>query len=131
MRELTRPTRDCKAGCARPDDRSSLPGVSTRVAIPVVAAVAFLASFGVAELTGVRAIGGLVLLAGGAWGARAAFRLGGGAAAAGLVIAAVGLFVVSPLLGPLIGAWPAVVVSAALVAAGAAGSPARAGGGGG
>jgi hypothetical protein len=99
------------------------------VAIPVVAAASFLAGFGVAELTGVRAIGGLVLLAGGAWGARAAFRLAGGVAATALVIAAVALFVVSHLLGHLIGAWPAVVVSAALVAMVAAAILARAQGG--
>jgi uncharacterized membrane protein YjjB (DUF3815 family) len=96
------------------------------VAIPVVAAASFLAGFGVAELTGVRAIGGLVLLAGGAWCARAAFRLAGGAAATALVIAAVALFVVSHLLGHLIGAWPAVIVSAALVAMVAAAILARA-----
>jgi len=85
-----------------------------------VAAATFLAGFGVAELTGVRAIGGLVLLAGGAWCARAAFRLAGGAATAVLVVVALTLFVLSHLLGHLIGAWPAVLVSAALVALAAA-----------
>ena len=90
--------------------------MSTRAAIPVVAAAAFLAGFGVAELTGVRAIGGLVLLAGGAWCAWAALRLAGPAATAALVAIALALFVVSHPLGRLIGAWPAVLVSAALVA---------------
>jgi len=96
------------------------------VAIPVVAAASFLAGFGVAELTGVRTLGGLVLLAGGAWCARAAFRLAGGTAATALVIAAVALFVVSHLLGHLIGAWPGVIVRAALVAMVAAAILARA-----
>ena len=90
------------------------------MATPVVAAATFLAGFGVAELTGVRAIGGLVLLAGGAWCARATLRLAGGPATAVLVVVALALFVLSHALGHLIGAWPAVVVSAALVAVGAA-----------
>lgn len=107
----------------------TVPCVSTRAAIPVVAAVAFLAGFGVAELTGVRAIGGLVLLAGGAWCARAAYRLAGGTATVMLVVVALALFVISHPLGHLIGAWPAVVVSAALVAVVAAAILARAQGG--
>lgn len=103
--------------------------MSTRSAIPVVAAIAFLAGFGVAELTGVRAIGGLVLLAGGAWCARAAYRSAGGPATIVLVVVALALFVLSHPLGRVIGAWPAVVVSAALVAAAAAAILARARGG--
>jgi hypothetical protein len=90
--------------------------MSARAAIPVVAAATFLAGFGVAELTGVRAIGGLVLLVAGAWCARAAYRLAGGPATAGLVAAALALFVLSHPLGHVIGAWPAVTVSAVLVA---------------
>jgi hypothetical protein len=94
-----------------------------------VAAAAFLAGFGVAELTGVRAIGGLVLLAGGAWCAWCAYRLAGGTATVALVVVALALFVISHPLGHLIGAWPAVVVSAALVAVAAAAILARAQGG--
>jgi hypothetical protein len=94
--------------------------VNQRFAIPIVAAATFLAGFGVAELTGVRAVGGLVLLAGGAWCARAAFRLAGGPATVALVVIALALFVVSHLLGHLIGAWPAVLVTAAVVAFAAA-----------
>ncbi len=110
----------------RADDPGSFPWVSTRAAIPVVAAAAFLAGFGIAALTGVRAIGGLVLVAGGAWCARAAFRLAGGPATVALVVIALALFVASHPLGHLIGAWPAVVVSAALVAGVAAAILARA-----
>jgi hypothetical protein len=101
--------------------------VSPRAAVPIVAAATFLAGFGVAELTGVRAIGGLVLLAGGAWCAMATLRLTGPWAAALLVGVALALFVASHPLGNAIGAWPAVAVGAALVAAAAAvtTSPAR------
>lgn len=110
----------------RAGDLGSVQWVSTRAAIPVAAAAAFLAGFGVAELTGVRAVGGLVLLAGGAWCARAAYRIAGGPATAALVAVALALFVISHPLGHLIGPWPAVVVSAALVAAVAAAILARA-----
>jgi uncharacterized membrane protein len=103
--------------------------VSLRAAIPIVAAATFLAGFGVAELTGVRAIGGLVLLAGGAWCARGALRIAGPAATVALVVIALALFVVSHPLGHAIGAWPAVTVSAALVAAAAVALVGRAGDG--
>jgi hypothetical protein len=91
-----------------------------RAAIPIVAAATFLAGFGVAEVTGVRAIGGLVLLAGGAWCAWAALRIAGPAATVALVAIALVLFVLSHFLGHAIGAWPAVLVSAAAVALAAA-----------
>ena len=85
-------------------------------AIPIVAAATFLAGFGVAEFTGVRAIGGLVLIAGGAWCARRALQFGGPRAAISLVVVALALFVVSHPLGHAIGAWPAVALSAAALA---------------
>jgi hypothetical protein len=93
--------------------------MSPRTALPLLASVTFLAAFGIAELTGVRAAGGLVLLAGGAWCARLALRLAGPAATVGLVAIALALFVLSHPLGHVIGAWPAVFVSAALVGAAA------------
>jgi hypothetical protein len=92
-----------------------------RAAIPLVAAATFLAGFGVAELTGVRAIGGLVLLAGGIWCGRASLSLVGPRKTIALLSIAAALFVVSHPLGEAIGAWPAVAASAAL-AAGAAGA---------
>ncbi len=94
--------------------------MNRRVAIPIVAATTFLAGFGVAELTGVRAVGGLVLLAGGAWCARAALRVAGAAATTALVAIALALFVVSHPLGHVIGAWPAVLVTSGAVALAAA-----------
>lgn len=90
--------------------------MNSRAALPLVAAATFLAGFGVAELTGVRAIGGLVLIAGGAWCARTALQIAGPVATVALVVIALVLFVISHPLGHAIGAWPAVVVSAALVA---------------
>jgi hypothetical protein len=87
-----------------------------RATLPLAAAATFLAGFGVAELTGVRALGGVVLLAGGVWCARLAYRLAGAGPTSALLVIALGLFVASHPLGHLIGAWPAVVVSAGLAA---------------
>ena len=94
--------------------------MSRRAAIPLVAAATFLAGFGVAELTGLRAIGGLVLVAGGAWCGRAALPIAGSRGTIALLGFALALFVAAHPLGEAIGAWPAVAVSAALVAAAAA-----------
>jgi hypothetical protein len=94
--------------------------MASRAALPGLVAATFLAGFGVAELTGVRALGGLVLLAGGVWCARIALRLAGPGATVTLVVIALALFVLSHPLGHVIGAWPAVAISAALVAAVAA-----------
>jgi hypothetical protein len=94
--------------------------VNRRAAVPLVAAATFLAGFGAAQLTGVRAIGGLVLLAGGAWCGRAALSIVGARATIALLAIALALFVVSHPLGHAIGAWPAVLVSSALVASAAA-----------
>ena len=81
--------------------------------VPLVAAASFLAGFGVAELTGVRALGGIVLLAGGAWCAREALPVVGRGPTAVILGGALVLFVASHPLGHAIGAWPAVVVTAA------------------
>ena len=91
-----------------------------RAAIPLFAAATFLAGFGVAELTGVRAIGGLVLLAGGVWCGRASLSIVGPRKTIALLAIAVALFVLSHPLGEAIGAWPAVAVSAMLAAGAAA-----------
>jgi hypothetical protein len=94
--------------------------VGRRAAIPIVSSASFLAGFGIAELTGVRAIGGLVLLAGCAWCARAALQVAGPPATGALVAIALAMFVASHPLGHAIGAWPAVVVCAALLGGAAA-----------
>jgi hypothetical protein len=64
----------------------------------------------------VRALGGLVLLAGAILCARLALPVVGAARTALLLVVALALFVVSHPLGHAIGAWPAVFVSAAAVA---------------
>lgn len=97
----------------------TVPEVDRRAAVPLVAAATFLAGFGVAELTGVRALGGLVLLAGGVWCGRAALSTVGPQRTIALLAIAVALFALSHPLGEAIGAWPAVAVSASLVAAAA------------
>ena len=74
-----------------------------------------MAGFGVAEVTDVRALGGVVLLAGGAVCARMALPQVGRGRTALLLGIALALFVVSHPLGHAIGAWPAVFVSAAAV----------------
>ena len=63
-----------------------------------------------------RALGGLVLLMGGALCARMALPAAGAAATVALLVVALALFAVSHPLGDAIGAWPAVLVSAATVA---------------
>ena len=93
--------------------------MTSRLALSVGAAATFLAGFGAAELTGVRAVGGVVLLAGGIWCVRLALRLAGTGPTVALVAIALALFALSHPLGRAIGAWPAVLVSAALVAAAA------------
>ena len=75
--------------------------MDARRALPLVAALTFLVAFGVAELTGVRALGGLVLVAGGLWCARIAAPIAGkGPTAALLVVALVAAFVAWELRAP-------------------------------
>jgi hypothetical protein len=88
--------------------------VTARRLVPPVAAATFLAGFGVAELTGVRALGGLVLLAGAVWCARVTATVAGRGATTALLIVALVLFAASHPLGREIGSWPAVAVTAVL-----------------
>ena len=88
--------------------------------LPLVATATFLAGFAVADITGVRALGGLVLLAGAAWCARVAVPVAGRAATAGLLVVALALFAASHPLGEAIGSWAAVAVTSALAGLAAA-----------
>lgn len=81
----------------------------------VVAALTLVVAFGVADLSGVRALGGLVLLAGGAWCALRVRPSAGTGRTTALVLFALAAFVVSHPLGDAIGAWPAVIVVAGAV----------------
>lgn len=80
-----------------------------------VAAGSLVVGFAVADLTGVRPVGGLVLLAGGVWCfLRWRERTSVGRAIA-LVAFAAACFVVSHLIADTLGTWGAVFLVAALV----------------
>ena len=82
----------------------------------LVAGGSLAAGFAVAELTGVRALGGLVLVVAAAV-CVLGWRRSGAAVAIGLVGLYLGLFVASHLLAGPLGAWPAVAVVSAAMAA--------------
>jgi hypothetical protein len=88
--------------------------------LPLIATASFLLGFAVAEATGVRALGGLVLLAGAVLCARIAVPVAGWGPTAALLVVALALFAVSHPLGEAIGTWPAVVVTAVLAGLAAA-----------
>lgn len=82
-----------------------------------IAAAALLLGFAVAELTGVRALGGAVLFVGGlACGLRWRLLLGLPRALALVAVFLAGFALAHPL-GHAIGSWPAVIFVAAIVAA--------------
>ena len=87
-----------------------------------VASGSLLLGFAVAQLTGVRALGGIVLVAGCAWCALRWLRAGGRAAVARtgvLVILYAAGFVLSHVIADMLGAWPSVLLVAAVVGAAA------------
>ena len=84
-----------------------------------VAAGSLVLGFAVADVTGIRPVGGIVLLAGAGWCAlrwRERAGLGRSAGLLGLYAAA---FAVSHVLGGVVGAWPAVALVAGAVGLGA------------
>lgn len=84
-----------------------------------IAGLSLIAGFAVADLTGVRPLGGLVLLAAAAWlGLRWREQAGLARAAALLGLYAV-LFAVSHVLGDVLGSWGALLTVAAVMAAAA------------
>jgi hypothetical protein len=82
-----------------------------------IAAGSFVLGYAFVAATGSRALGGVVLLIGGAWCAHAWLRRHDGRTAGALLALAFCGFIVSHLLGLLIGAWPAVLLVAATVGA--------------
>ncbi|MFT4036149.1 MAG: hypothetical protein QM679_11305 [Patulibacter sp.] len=83
----------------------------------LVAALSLIVGFAVADVTGVRPLGGIVLLAGGTW---CAIRWNAAQGTPVMVLLAAlygALFVGSHLLGDLIGTWPAVLTVAAIMGA--------------
>lgn len=100
-----------------------------------VASGSLLLGFAVAQLTGVRALGGVVLVAGCGWCALRWLRAAGAARTVALVAIYLASFVLAHVVADALGAWPSVLLAAALsglatyalVDAGAAGAgPARA-----
>jgi thiol:disulfide interchange protein len=81
-----------------------------------VAAASLAAGFGVAQVTGVRPLGGVVLLAGAGWCAVRWRERAGMPRTAALLGVYLAAFVGSHVLGHAIGAWPAVAVVAAITA---------------
>lgn len=80
-----------------------------------VAAGSLLIGFAVADLSGVRALGGIVLFLGALWCGLRWRREQGFAVAILLVLAYLCAFVLSHPLGRVIGSWPAVLVVSAFV----------------
>jgi len=78
-----------------------------------VAAGSLLIGFAVADLTGVRALGGIVLFLGALWCGLRWRREQGLAVAILMVLAYLAAFVLSHPLGSAIGSWPAVLVVSA------------------
>ncbi len=85
-----------------------------------VASGSLLLGFAVAQLTGVRALGGIVLVAGCAWCALRWLRVGRPRTAV-LVIVYVGAFILSHVIADTLGAWPSVLLMGAAVGAAAYG----------
>lgn len=83
-----------------------------------VASGSLLLGFAVAQLTGVRPLGGIVLVAGCAWCALRWLRVGRPRTIA-LVVIYVGGFVLSHVIADVLGTWPSVLLVAAVVGAAA------------
>lgn len=91
-------------------------GLITLPSAPLAAA-GLIAGFGVASASGSRPLGGVVLSAFGLGCVGIWLARDGRAVAAKLTAVGLGMFAVSHGLGLLIGAWPAVLLSAAVTAA--------------
>lgn len=81
----------------------------------LVAALTLIAGFAVADLTGVRPLGGIVLFAGALWCGLQWREHRGMLVAAGLIVVFLALFAGSHALGRQIGAWPSVFAVAAVM----------------
>jgi len=79
-----------------------------------VAAGSLLLGFAVAQGTGVRALGGLVLVAGAGWCALRWRRSAGTSRTVALLLVYVGAFVGSHVIADAVGAWAAVLLAACL-----------------
>ena len=84
-----------------------------------VASASLVAGFAVAQATGVRPLGGVVLVAAAAWCALRWRALAGLGTAAALVVLYAAAFAASHVLADVLGAWGAVAAVAAAVGAAA------------
>ena len=84
-----------------------------------VASASLVLGFAVAQLTGVRPLGGIVLVAGCGWCALRWLRAAGAARTAVLVALYVAGFVLSHVIADTLGTWPSVLLVAAAVGAAA------------
>ena len=115
-----RPGGGATAAPSRPAPTLPLRARGPLGAVPTaaLAAVTLVVAFAVAQGTGVRALGGVVLVLGVAWCAWRSW-----AAGAVRVVAVVALgaacFVASHVLAGALGAWPSVLLAAAVLGAGA------------
>jgi hypothetical protein len=101
-------------------DQLSAPGLAARLErLPTapIAAAGLVAGFGVAVATGSRPLGGAVLAACGLTCIAVWLRRDGARVTVELTAAGLAAFVVSHLLGRVIGAWPSVIVVSAVTAA--------------
>jgi hypothetical protein len=96
--------------------RPSIPVPSTLPTAPI-AATGLIVGFGVALLSGSRALGGVVLAICGVACIAIWLRRDGRGTAIVLTIAGLLAFALSHLLGLVIGAWPAVLLTAVVTAA--------------
>ncbi|MDX6692094.1 MAG: hypothetical protein QOG15_3551 [Solirubrobacteraceae bacterium] len=80
-----------------------------------VAAGSLVLGFGVAEVTGVRPLGGIVLIAGAAWCALRWRRSAGSGRTAALLAVYVAAFAGSHVIGHTVGTWGAVFIAAGVV----------------
>ena len=100
---------------------TAVPNISVMRELPTwpVAAGSLILGFGVAEITGVRPLAGLVLLAGAGWCALR-WRRAAGAGRTGLLVALyAAVFAGSHVAADALGAWPSVLLAAAVMGAGA------------
>ena len=88
----------------------------SRVPTAVLAGLTLVVGFVVAQATGVRALGGAVLLAGVAWCVVRA-RAAGWWRLSVVVLTGLVCFVAAHLLAPAVGAWPSVMLVALVLAA--------------
>ena len=87
----------------------------SRLFVALVAPLTLVLAFVVAQATGVRALGAVILLVGGLWCAVTMWRAVGWWRTVIVGVAFAAAFVLSHPLGNVIGSWPAVLVVAVVV----------------